>query len=107
MARWKNGSDRGRHHTVHRDARRAVAWLDTQPEIEKLILGRYRPHRPRGTSPGGLGVRAECPAGVTLEAYTGEGVLELTAVVPAAGRGRLVDRIAGRWPASRAAAPRG
>lgn len=100
MGRWNSpGKNRGKHETVHRDARRAVAWLDDQPEVSKVILGPFKPGSGRGgRHTGCLVFRAEVPAGLKLHAVTGEGLLELIVLAPPTGRTFLLSKIAERWP---------
>jgi hypothetical protein len=101
MARWHSNGSRGRHETVHRDARRTIAWLDAQPEVKKVILGHYKPGGGRGGRQSDcLTFRSECLAGLSVFATTGDGLHELTLIVDPDNRTRLLDKIAERWPGS-------
>ena len=109
MGRWNSSGNRGKHETVHRDARQAMAWLDSQPEVRKVILGPYKPGSGRGGRKAGcLVFRNECPAGVRVHATTGDGLLELTLLVDPDRRPAFLDKLAARWPeyAARVADPR-
>mgnify|MGYP000187334523 CR=1 FL=1 len=109
MGRWHSSGSRGKHETVHRDARQAMAWLDQQAEVKKVILGPYKPGSGRGgRQAGGLVFRNEVAAGVRVFATTGDGLLELTLLVEPSLRPAFLEKLATRWPehAGRIADPR-
>jgi hypothetical protein len=101
MGRWKSSGGRGRHETVHRDARQAVSWLDDRHEVKKIILGPFKPGGGRGgRQVGDLVFKNECQAGLRVHAVTGEGLLELILLVDGDRRRSLLSQIAARWPRS-------
>ena len=64
---------RGRHHTVCKTLRRALARLDAHPDVQRVVLDvavACRHHR----TPGTLEVSAIQPGGVKLKAYDARGV---------------------------------
>jgi hypothetical protein len=99
MGRWHSSGGRGRHETVHRDARQAVAWLDQSAEVEKVVIGPYKPGSGRGgRSAGAIMFQREYPAGLRVHVATGDGLLQLTLLVAPANRTRFLKKLSERFP---------
>lgn len=72
----------GKHKTVPRELKQTVAWLNRQPEIKKIVLGRTEVCRHKYKN-GHLNCRSATEAGIKCTGYFGSGILDLFLVIDA------------------------
>ena len=67
---------RGRHQTLDKELKRSIRWLETIEGVSKIVIGQSEACRHKYT-PGYLRFKMDVDAGITLNGYSGNGVVNL------------------------------
>ena len=89
---------RGRHQSLSKVLDVSVRWLEARDDVRKVILGRTESCR-HAYPPGHLRVRRPTDAGLHVNGYSGNGVVDLFLVIDPADRGAVTTAIAERFEA--------
>lgn len=67
---------RGRHQTLDKELKRSIRWLETIEGVSKIVIGQSEACRHK-YAPGYLRFKMDVDAGITLNGYSGNGVVNL------------------------------
>ena len=88
---------RGRHQSLSKVLDVSVRWLEARDDVRKVILGRTESCR-HAYPPGHLRVRRPTDAGLHVNGYSGNGVVDLFVVTDSGDRDPIAAAIADRFP---------
>lgn len=90
-------SKRGVHHgRADHESEPSLKWLESQPSVLKLILGRSESCRHK-YKPGTIRVTTEAPGGFKIKVYGGVGVIDGYVKVADEDKEELAERIKERF----------
>ena len=87
---------RGKHKSVDKELRPSLAWLESLPEVCKVVLGLCESAR-HAYPPGTLRYRRDVAGGFKLNAYGGNGVIDVFVKVDPSDKAYVLLRIKERW----------
>ena len=90
---------RGRHTSLAKEIRPAVAWMESLDEVERVVIGLTENCRHR-FRPGTVRVQRVHDYGLDLNAYTGSGVTRLFVGIAEPARAAFAARLAERYSGS-------
>lgn len=89
-------SKRGKHKSVDKELKPSITWLEAQPEVAKVVLCLCESAR-HAFPPGSLRYRNDVPGGIKLNAYGGNGVIDVFVKVEEKDKKDLLSKIKERW----------
>jgi hypothetical protein len=87
---------RGKHKSVDKELRPSISWLESLPEVLKVVIGLSESAR-HSFPPGALRYRSTVAGGIKLNAYGGKGVIDVFVKVDEEDRHGLISKLQNRW----------
>jgi hypothetical protein len=92
------GKDKkGKHKTVDKELKPSMSWLESLPQVEKVVLGFCESAR-HAYKPGTLRHKSDTLGGIKINAYGGRGIIDIYVKVKTAEKDELLLKIKERWP---------
>jgi hypothetical protein len=89
-------SKRGKHKSVDKELKPSLIWLESLPEVSKVVLGLCECAR-HAYAPGTLRYQKDVAGGIRIIAYGGNGIIDLYVKVAEESRADLISKIKDRW----------
>lgn len=87
----------GKHKKSCKELRPAIKWLESLPEVLRVILGIHETAR-HSFSPGFIRYKLNTQGGIKLNGYSGNGVIDIFVKVAIENKEKLILKIKDRWP---------
>lgn len=87
---------RGKHKSVDKELRPSITWLESQPEVLKVVMGFSECAR-HAFPPGALRCRSEVAGGIKINAYGGRGIIDIFVKVDDDNKDLLISKLKDRW----------
>lgn len=88
---------KGKHKSVDKELKPTMSWLQGLEIVEKVVLGFCESAR-HAYAPGTLRYRGDSPGGIKINAYGGNGVIDVYVKVSDENKPLLLEKISDRWP---------
>jgi hypothetical protein len=87
---------RGKHKSVDKELRPSISWLESLPEVLKVVIGLCESAR-HSFPPGALRYRLDVAGGIKINAYGGKGVIDIFVKVANEDKQNLIAKLKDRW----------
>ncbi len=84
----------GKHKSLGKDLKLSIEWLESLSEVLKIVLGLHESAR-HHYSPGTLRYKHDVLGGIKLNAYSGNGVMDI--YIKVKDKQKLIAKIQDRW----------
>lgn len=86
----------GKHKSVDKELRPSISWLESLPEVLKVVIGLSESAR-HSFAPGVLRHRSDVAGGIKINGYGGKGVVDIFVKVADEDKQGLISKLQDRW----------